>query len=496
MSSRFDFYFRQLVTEAELDAAFAALELAEQRIQSDNGIVGIVSGGSVNEHTPNNLTMDVAQGIAYDSSGQRISWTGTQVVDVSVDTGGSPTDVVGVGNSKIISIFASFTRSLTDPRTDGNGDSVFYNRAESFSFVIRQGAEAVSPVAPGLESDKVLLADITRAYGATQLTNANISTTRRQEAFSCSASGVASVSAGTPEEAIQAVLNVISAHVVDTTDAHLATAIGYAGGGNWADATTNPAATLEAQLDKIITDLTSTSGERGAGKLTLKALGNWADGTTNPATTLSLGVAKIITDLASAGGLNKLGPLTGTGEILYSAARTRKIRVALDTFQVTGGTVVFTPGIPGAADQTWSLQSNSVRLTGSLNPYLRDGQVITNIRLVALPGAARATAGNRIQIQLYTFIADFGTPGNNPVATTSVALECDDGNAAKQVFAQLAATNNGGGTSLGAGHTVVREGTNAREYWLTIKAGNTAGANNDTIYAVELTVSDPGPRNY
>lgn len=57
------------------------------------------------------------------------------------------------------------------------------------------------------------------------------------------------------------------AHITDPSDAHPASAIGYAGGAAWADGTTNPAATVEAQLDKIITDLNSTAGSSGTHKI-------------------------------------------------------------------------------------------------------------------------------------------------------------------------------------------------------------------------------------
>lgn len=61
----------------------------------------------------------------------------------------------------------------------------------------------------------------------------------------------------------------VAAHISDPLGAHAASAISYAGGPNWANASTNPAATTEAQLDKIISDLAgataSTSGDNRIG---------------------------------------------------------------------------------------------------------------------------------------------------------------------------------------------------------------------------------------
>jgi len=43
MSDRLDFFFRQRVTEAELDLAFELLEKADRDLAADLGIFGIIS---------------------------------------------------------------------------------------------------------------------------------------------------------------------------------------------------------------------------------------------------------------------------------------------------------------------------------------------------------------------------------------------------------------------------------------------------------------------
>jgi hypothetical protein len=67
-----------------------------------------------------------------------------------------------------------------------------------------------------------------------------------------------------------------NSHINQASGAHAASAVSYAGGGNWADGTTNPATTVEAQLDKIISDLVATAG---AARVGAAAAGNLPAGT-------------------------------------------------------------------------------------------------------------------------------------------------------------------------------------------------------------------------
>lgn len=254
---RFNFFFRQKVTEAELDAAFDACEQAFFQWALDNGVVGITAGADVaqNAGTPN-LTVDVSGPASiYDQSGQRINWTGTQDVDCSVDENSNPTAVTTPGNEKYLTLFAKFVRSLSDARLDGEGNSVFFNRAESFVINVAQGAESAAPATPPiLRADEILLADIKLVFGQTQILNADISTTRRQWAIKTT--GISpGIGVGTVEEAIQLLAT--------------SSSLEYGGGPAWHDGTTNPATTVEAQLDKIVAELAdeTTYGNGGADKV-------------------------------------------------------------------------------------------------------------------------------------------------------------------------------------------------------------------------------------
>lgn len=253
------------------------------------------------------------------------------------------------GQEKIVSVFIKFDRALSDPRVDGNSLTVFFHRDESFKFIVVQGAQAPAGTAlpPPLRSDAILLADVTRTFAQTQVLSGNISIVRRQDAFVANGSP-RSIRRGRTFEAVTDLLTFLNAHVSGTADRHPATAVDYAGGGNWADGTANPAVTAEVQLDKIVSDLAAATGapkvgaagtagtpnSLGAGTvrsqldsllgfinthinnptnahaasaLSYAGGGNWADGTANPGNTIEGQLDKIVSDLSAAGGAPKVG---------------------------------------------------------------------------------------------------------------------------------------------------------------------------------------------
>ena len=126
MADRVDFYFRQRVTEAELDLACELLEQADRDLAADIGIYGIVTGAVPTQHSPvPDLTVDLTSPTrAYDRLGQRIFFGTDQTVDCSVDLVGIPTAVSGPANERWLAIFLRFDRQLSDPRTDGNAQQV------------------------------------------------------------------------------------------------------------------------------------------------------------------------------------------------------------------------------------------------------------------------------------------------------------------------------------------------------------------------------------
>jgi hypothetical protein len=262
---RKDFYFKQHVTQIELDGAFESTESAIDRTYEDLAIIGIVSGATVNQHSPTpNMTVDIPAGIVIDQNGQRIKWASEQNLDCSIDENSASTAVASPGNSKYLAIFAEFDRALSDPRVDGNQDPVYFERAESFKLNVVQGAEGATPSKPSLRSTQILLADILITYGHTQIVTGDIDTDRREWAVTATSTEL-TIGCGTIEEGLQDIADKITTHITATgAGEHNASAIDYAGGSAWNDGGTNPATDVEAQIDKILTDL---SGNDGADKI-------------------------------------------------------------------------------------------------------------------------------------------------------------------------------------------------------------------------------------
>ncbi|MCZ2126613.1 MAG: hypothetical protein LC099_02435 [Anaerolineales bacterium] len=279
MSDRVDFYFRQRVTEAELDLAFALLEKADRDLAADLGIYGIVSGAVPAPHSPvPDLTVDLtAPARAYDNLGQRMFFGTGQTVDCAVDLVGIPTDVATAGNERWLGIFLRFKRQLSDPRTDGNSQQVFFRRDESFELVVRQAPEGPSGAAPkpALQADELLLCDVLRRPGQTQILATDLDTSRRQAFIFAQGSSVA-VATGTwsildPLGAtVQAALDEVDAelreHFTATGRRHSANAIdftphGFVGASN-----------VQAALNELVDDLGSgAAGSSGATRVSADA---------------------------------------------------------------------------------------------------------------------------------------------------------------------------------------------------------------------------------
>jgi len=279
MADRVDFYFRQRVTEAELDLAFALLEKADRDLAADLNIYGIVSGAVPAPHSPvPDLTVDLtAPARAYDNLGQRIFYGTGQTVDCAVDIVGIPTDVATVGNERWLGIFLRFKRQLSDPRTDGNSQQVFFRRDESFELVVRQAPEGAIGVAPkpALQPDELLVCDVRRRPGQTQILATDIDTSRRQAFIFAQGTSVA-VTTGTwsilqPLAAtVQAAFDETDAELRDHFTAaarrHAATAIDYVAHGFVG------ASNVQAAIDEVVDDLTSGAvGTSGATRIGVDA---------------------------------------------------------------------------------------------------------------------------------------------------------------------------------------------------------------------------------
>lgn len=279
MADRVDFYFRQRVTEAELDLAFELLEKADRNLAADIGLFGVVAGAVPTQHAPiADLTIDLsAPGRAYDRLGQRIFFGTGQRVDVSVDSTGIPTQVTTVGQERWVGVYLRFKRLLSDPRTDGNSQQVFFRRDESFELVVRQSPQAAigAAIKTALVDGELLVCDIKRKAGQTQVLAADIDASRRQAFVFTQGNAVAVVAglwttlsktAGTAQTALDSVDALLTAHFAATASRHKAADVDYPPHGFIAGAT------LKAALDELIDDVASQGATPGAARVGTKAI--------------------------------------------------------------------------------------------------------------------------------------------------------------------------------------------------------------------------------
>jgi hypothetical protein len=272
MADRVDFYFRQRVTEAELDLALSLLERADRNLAADLGIYGIIAGAIPAPHSPvADLTVDLtAPARAYDNLGQRIFFGTGQNVNCAIDLVGIPTDVATAGNERWLGIFLRFKRQLSDPRTDGNSQQVFFRRDESFELVVRQAPEGPAGLAPkhALQPDELLVCDVRRRPGQTQILSADLDLTRRQAFIFAQGTAVA-VQTGTWTilsplgNTVQAAFDEVDAelhdHFTGSTRRHSASAVDYTPHGFIG------AGDVQAALDELVDGLTdTTAGAPGA----------------------------------------------------------------------------------------------------------------------------------------------------------------------------------------------------------------------------------------
>lgn len=276
MADRRDFYFRQRVTEGELDDAFDGLENALWQLAEDVGMVGIIAGATPTENAPPDLSILLdGPSTSYDKLGRRVYFGAQQTVDCSIDENGVSTAVANPGNERWVSVFLEFDRVLADERVDGASQQVWFERNEGFQIVVRQGAEAAAGlgVRPALDSGLLLVGDILLTNGQVQILNGDIDTTRR-EAFvvfsaaqiSASTGGFTVIGGATVQAALaSADAELASLQVADTVsisrmddhvnglaERHPATDVDTAVGG-WSRLS---GADTQAALDEVDADLT------------------------------------------------------------------------------------------------------------------------------------------------------------------------------------------------------------------------------------------------
>ena len=369
MADRTDFFFRQRVSEAELDLAFELLEKADRDLAADIGVLGIVSGAVPTPHSPlPNLSVDLnGPAQAYDRLGQRIFFGTDQTVDCSVDHTGIPTEVAQAGHERWLGVFLRFDRLLSDPRTDGNSQQVFFRRDESFQLLLRQAPEGPAGGASlvPLVQDELLVCDVRRTAGQTQIQVGDISTSRREAFVFADAQTIAVLisgwsllqpASGTVQAALDAVDAELAAHFSAAGRRHTAADVdctppGWLSGSNLqaaldallaglsstqggspgasrvgADAVTGtphalPAGHVDGQLSSVLGWLNAhvgaVAGAHAASAIAYPGGPDWRGGRTNPATSVGAQLSKIIGDLgevaAGDDGAERVGAQAASG---------------------------------------------------------------------------------------------------------------------------------------------------------------------------------------
>ncbi len=276
MSSRLDYFYKQKVTEAELNLGFELLEQADRNLAADMGLLGVITGAVPVEHAPvADLTIDLtAPARAYDALGQRVAFGTGQRVDCAVDSNGIPTEISTAGQERWLGVFLKFDRLLSDPRTDGNSQQVFFRHDESFQLIVRQGPQAVAGAAPKVPLDEsaILLCDVRRRAGQTQVRAADLDLSRRQAFVFVRASATTVVPGSwntlvpttpTVQAALDSADSVLSDHLSGTARRHLGTVIDVAPRG-FVSSTTVQAAIHEL-VDKLSAVASGASGAHRVG---------------------------------------------------------------------------------------------------------------------------------------------------------------------------------------------------------------------------------------
>jgi hypothetical protein len=240
MSDRIHFPRDTRLTTDMLNSSFDYLELADQRLLSDLGIVGIVAGLNV---TPldDGLTLCVSPGIAYDHLGRRIKVETTHHLDLSSDA-----------HTGWVSVLVKFARREADPILDSWGRTVAQRLFESCVLVVRpQAADGPSLGTAPVGEDEVLVCDVRLGAGQKAITQKSLDFSRRAYPVFWRASGIGTDQkrwkAVEPASTVQEALDNVDASISEHSNAKMVRV--DAGPGRWS--TVAPATTAQEALDHV-----------------------------------------------------------------------------------------------------------------------------------------------------------------------------------------------------------------------------------------------------
>lgn len=273
----FDWFYRQIVSQSQLDWAFEQVQAADHDQSVDNSLVGILSGMDITENSPTpDLTVNASAGVAYDNDGQRMALTGVLTnIDCSMDEYGVSTTVTSALNERWISIFVRFERDLTEPAVDGNSLTVYTKQIEDLEVFVRQAAEQVigTDLKPPILSDAILLCDIYLLNGQTSILNTHINYERREDfarVIEAAPHAITEWSAGTAAEGLLDLFGKFNDHISDLAYPHTAAGISFTPTEQWNNGdvpqgASAPVTTIAEDLDAIVYDLAHETVPTGGG---------------------------------------------------------------------------------------------------------------------------------------------------------------------------------------------------------------------------------------
>lgn len=166
---RSNFYFKQNVTEAELDQAFDDSEEGLDNREVDRSLYGVVDGFVVSESAPPDFEVQITTGVAYNDEGKRLVGLVAGSIDLTAEI-----PAVG-GDSRYVRIYAERLRVESDARTDGTGAPLFYRYTDSVDFDFVSGVAGVAPVRPAAVANTVTLAMVLLTNGMASILDSDIS---------------------------------------------------------------------------------------------------------------------------------------------------------------------------------------------------------------------------------------------------------------------------------------------------------------------------------
>jgi len=363
MALRFNSFYKQVVTEAELDAMLDGLEAADWALGEDWALTGIISGGAVTAETPSSLNIAIGGPfLAYTPEGKRLYVSAVATTkDCSTDVNGAST-LPTLNLERYLLLVAAFDRALSNQRTDGNGDPIWYQRDESVTFEIIQGSEAAvgAAVPPTVPSARTVLKIIklTNVAGVIEISGSDlfdeVSTTRRDDwlYYNYSLHFGVDKQYGTPSEALQFLFGYLD--TLTATQVAKANPPDWTGGAAWKIA---HGSTADDMLDSLVNNLASQATGGGAHLLGIYDCAAWHDTTANAAGSLFTRVNGIITDLVNAAGSDRIGAAAYAPGGAYSISagsvqdQLQGLLTSINSHVATGGgdhaasVITYTPGV-------------------------------------------------------------------------------------------------------------------------------------------------------